>query len=510
MRRLLTLALTLTGLTTTMIALPTITPAGAAPRPVAATLQQIPLTGVAAGGRQPAALRAAGVRAPLLESAEMPTRPYSMLGVTWDVDPAVNDVVVHVRSRSGGTWSGWSVAQANDDVPNAGTPETRGTGTSRLRAGTVPIWAGPSDGVQVSVDRVLGAAPKNVKIELIDPGSSPADAQPAAPRASAGAAEPRPDIITRAQWGADESIRRGVPAYNPTVKVGFVHHTVNSNNYTPEQAAGIVRGIYAYHVQSNGWSDIGYNYLVDRYGRAYEGRAGGIDRYVFGAHTGGFNTDSFGVSLIGDFSTATPPPVMIDKLEDILAWKLGSAYRDPLGTATMTSGGGSYTRYPAGTQHTFQVISGHRDAGDTSCPGAVMYAMLPQIRAAVANKLGAGFADPVVSGDTRVPLGTSATVGLRAKALGSTAWTGTVATAGGDVVRSMTGTGGTAAVSWDLTGADGAPARPGTYVLTLAGTQGDSTALPLRQTVSVVAQSSCRGAPLARVRCRGLARGAGG
>jgi hypothetical protein len=158
------------------------------------------------------------------------------------------------------------------------------------------------------------------------------------PSGTAHAPRRRPEILTREQWGADESIRRGTPDYTSTVKVGFVHHTASSNDYTAAQAAAMVRGIYAYHVKSNGWSDIGYNVLVDRYGRAYEGRAGGIDRYVLGAHTGGFNVDSFGVSLLGDFSTG--PAVRHhhgDRLK-VLAWKLGLGLPRPRGQAVLTSG----------------------------------------------------------------------------------------------------------------------------------------------------------------------------
>src|SRR3712207_1240519 len=113
----------------------------------------------------------------------------------------------------------------------------------------------------------------------------------------------------------------------------------------------------AYHVKSNGWSDIGYNFLVDRYGRAYEGRAGGIDRFVVGAHTGGFNTDSFAVSLLGDFSTVPPSEQTLATLSDVLAWKLGTAYREPLGKAVLTSAGGGTSKYSAGQKATFDVVS---------------------------------------------------------------------------------------------------------------------------------------------------------
>ena len=91
-----------------------------------------------------------------------------------------------------------------------------------------------------------------------------------------------------------------------TIKAGFVHHTVNANDYTAEQVPAIIRGIYAYHTQSRGWSDIGYNFLVDRFGRIWEGRYGGVDRPVVGAHTLNYNEESFAMSAIGNFETAQP------------------------------------------------------------------------------------------------------------------------------------------------------------------------------------------------------------
>ncbi len=124
--------------------------------------------------------------------------------------------------------------------------------------------------------------------------------------------ESQPVILTRAQWGADESIRTRLPSYSSTIKAGFVHHTVNANSYSVADVPAVMRGIYAYHVKSNGWSDIGYNFLIDRFGRTWEGRYGGITRAVIGAHTGGFNTDTFAASLLGTYSTTAPPQVTMD------------------------------------------------------------------------------------------------------------------------------------------------------------------------------------------------------
>ncbi|HEY5182050.1 MAG TPA: N-acetylmuramoyl-L-alanine amidase [Dermatophilaceae bacterium] len=170
------------------------------------------------------------------------------------------------------------------------------------------------------------------------------------------------------------------PDYSRTLKVGFVHHTVTSNNYAPSDSAGIVRGIYAYHVNGNGWCDIGYNFLVDQYGQTFEGRFGGMDRPVIGAQAGGFNTDTFGVAALGTFTTATPPAAMLASIGRVLGWKLGLHGRNARGSAVLTSGGGPYTQYPAGTPVMVGVVSGHRDVDLTECPGNALYAQIPALR----------------------------------------------------------------------------------------------------------------------------------
>ena len=91
-----------------------------------------------------------------------------------------------------------------------------------------------------------------------------------------------------------------------------------------------MRGIEVYHVQGNGWNDIGYNFLVDRFGTIYEGRGGGIDRNVIGAHAQGFNTGTVGVALIGNFTAATPTQAQQAALVRLLAWRLDVAHVDPL------------------------------------------------------------------------------------------------------------------------------------------------------------------------------------
>ena len=152
------------------------------------------------------------------------------------------------------------------------------------------------------------------------------------------------------------------------VHAGFVHHTVNANDYTRAEVPGILRSIYAYHTQSRGWSDVGYNFLVDRFGRIWEGRYGGVDRPVVGAHTLGYNDDAFAMSAIGNFELVQPSQAMIEAYAALFAWKLS------LHGVTATSS----KQYV--TKRYFQAINGHRDAASTACPGKYLYAKIPEIR----------------------------------------------------------------------------------------------------------------------------------
>src|SRR5207245_2712828 len=170
-----------------------------------------------------------------------------------------------------------------------------------------------------------------------------------------------PQIVPRAGWGALEAIRRRAPHYAAGVRFAVVHHTAGTNSYGPGQSAAIVRGIELYHVRGNGWHDIGYNFLVDRYGQVFEGRYGGIDRPVMGAHAQGFDWGSVGVAVIGNYEGASLPAAARASLVKLLAWRLDLAHVDPLSTVTRISNGNP--RYRAGTAVRLRAISGHRDSG---------------------------------------------------------------------------------------------------------------------------------------------------
>ncbi|WP_338677081.1 peptidoglycan recognition protein [Streptomyces sp. SCSIO 30461] len=197
---------------------------------------------------------------------------------------------------------------------------------------------------------------------------------------------PRPAIVTRKGWGADESLREPQFIYSKTVKAAFVHHTATGNTYTCAQAPSVIRGIYRYHVVSSGWRDIGYNFVIDKCGNIYEGRAGGVTKAVMGAHTLGFNTDSMGIAVIGTFSSAQPSTASVNAIARLTAWKLGLFGANPKGTTLLTSGGGN--KFPKGTKAKLNVISGHRDGFATDCPGARLYSKLATVRTTAARLQG--------------------------------------------------------------------------------------------------------------------------
>jgi hypothetical protein len=169
------------------------------------------------------------------------------------------------------------------------------------------------------------------------------------------------------------------------VELAFVHHTVTANDYAPEESGAIVLGIARYHRDSNGWNDIGYNFLVDQYGQVFEGRAGGVEAAVAGAHAQGWNSRSTGVACLGTFSAVAQTEAGMDALARVIGWKLSLHGVPAEGEVVLTSFGGEANRYPAGTTVTFQRISGHRDGGITSCPGDTLYTQLADLRARAAR-----------------------------------------------------------------------------------------------------------------------------
>ncbi|MET8473401.1 peptidoglycan recognition protein [Streptomyces sp. NPDC006422] len=402
---------------------------------VPGSTQSLPLAPLASS----TATRAAGVPAEQ-GLTRRDVRPFSLVGVVWDDPDAVLHGDVQVRTRTTDTtrWSSWQNLEThNDDAPDPDTPERT---TGRLHGATAPLWVGDSDGVEVRVkpeapgapahpdeahpddvhsgaDRAESPAtlPKGLRLELVDPGDEPAQsaraegadpgvlpaldkkqtedeliaARGADPAAAAGSRPfigPRPRIITRKGWGADEKLRERKFGYTKTVKAAFVHHSASGNNYRCSQAPSVIRSIYRYHVKSSGWRDIGYNFLVDKCGNIYEGRAGGVTKPVMGAHTLGFNTNSTGIAVLGSFSSTKPPAAAVRAIARLTAWKLGLHGANPRGTTYLKSGGGNL--YRKGKNVRLKVISGHRDGFATECPGRQLYNKLGSARSSSARLQG--------------------------------------------------------------------------------------------------------------------------
>jgi len=324
---------------------------------------------------------------PVVLTGKRDSAPFDLVGVTWAAtDPAL-DSAVSIRVREAGTWTAWEPLGLEDAGPDATSAEARAV----RRVGTAPLLVDHADGIQVRVDRPGGRVPTDLRVNLIDAGQVAFDGQlaPSAPARTASAGSPYPNIILRSQWGADETLRSAPAEYNATVKVGVVHHTAGTNAYSAAEAAAQVRAVYAYHTLGHGWSDIGYNFLVDRFGRIYEGRAGGMDMPVRGAHAGGYNVDTVGVAALGNFEAVRAPTVMIDAIARVLAWKLSLYNRDAYGTTALMSQGGGTARLPMGETRDFPTIMGHRDVGATTCPGRYLFAKLPALRAKVKGRINA-------------------------------------------------------------------------------------------------------------------------
>ncbi|MFF7769144.1 peptidoglycan recognition protein [Streptomyces massasporeus] len=197
---------------------------------------------------------------------------------------------------------------------------------------------------------------------------------------------PRPGIVTRRGWGANEGLRESGFRYTKKVKAAFVHHTASGNNYRCSQVPSLIRSIYRYHVKSMGWRDIGYNFLIDKCGKIYEGRAGGVAKPVLGAHTLGFNSNSMGIAVLGSYGATKPSKSAVKAVARLTAWKLGLYRVNPKGKTYLKSAGSNLHR--KGKKVRLNVISGHRDGFKTECPGRKLYGKLGSARSKAARYQG--------------------------------------------------------------------------------------------------------------------------
>jgi hypothetical protein len=351
-------------------------PAGArAGKPTAADFELAPHGAVAASGH----VVSRPLRAP---------RRFSLVGLRWRgrIEPAIR---LRVR-RAGSRWTRWiALTGAPDGAPDPRSGEARAS-----RSSSSPVWVGSADWVQYRLSRPV----PGLRLHFVRVSRN--GWRPRTHRAQAG----QPAIQPRSTWDpADQCPPRTAPQYGD-VQVAFVHHTVSLNDYQPADVPSIILGICRFHRNSNGWNDIGYNFLVDKFGTLWEGRAGGIDQPVVGAQAQGFNSQSTGIANIGTFDDVPETDAALNAMAQLIRWKLPLTGAPTAGTTTLVSAGGSDNRYPAGTRVTLDRVSGHRDVDATDCPGGDLYNQLPQLRALVGSvapvkqrtRLTAAFQPPLV------------------------------------------------------------------------------------------------------------------
>lgn len=286
------------------------------------------------------------------------TDAFDMVALTW---VGATTAVARIRTRSDGAWSTWRTLHADHHAAEAGTNEA-----GRARSGTDPAFAPKSDAIEVQL-LTNTSPPDDLTIELINPGT--VDSPGLRPQG-----DDEPKIHTRSDWGADESLREsGNPLYNE-VRGAFVHHTAGANRYKKADVPSIIRGIYAYHVIGRGWRDIGYNFVVDKFGRIWEGRYGGTTKAVVGAHARSYNAHAFGASVLGTYTRNEPTQAALTAFAELIAWKFRLHEVDPTSVS-----------YPE--LKDVPAIAGHRDGGATACPGEVLYDQLSIVRGGVARRL---------------------------------------------------------------------------------------------------------------------------
>ena len=307
-------------------------------------------------------------------------RRFALAGVQWS---SPMGAAIEIRTRThDGQWSRWAPASVtgHDGDPTAAT-----SGASFGE----PLWVGAADIVQLR----SRSAVRGVVIHFVAARPSPTRAEAAA--ASVGAlalATPtlhagpgQPPIIARSAWAGNHAPPAGSAFYGE-IKLAFVHHTVNPNGYGPGEVPGMLLAIFDYHRYVRGFFDIGYNFVVDAFGRIWEARAGGIDEPVIGAQAGAYNAESTGAAVLGTFDSVVPSAAAIDALEHLLAWKLALHGVPSIGEVRVEvdPSDAYYTPFRPGQMVLLPRVAGHRQGDLTSCPGDAFFAHLPSIRPRVA------------------------------------------------------------------------------------------------------------------------------
>lgn len=304
---------------------------------------------------------------------------FDMVGLLWD-GGEIEALWLQVQDVEG-TWGDWIEVPVDAD---------HGPDDSEGRAGSAPVYTGPSTAFRFAV---VGA-PVGAEAMLLDTSALADSSQQAnstrqfAAGTGLNSNPPAPSwpgaafVRDRSQWDMDNCRREGAETNFSSAKAIVIHHTAATNNYSESQVPGIIAGHCYFHVNGRGWDDLGYNFMVDRFGNVWEGRTGSKTSPVQGAHTAGFNSQTQGVALMGNFDSATPTSATVSGLRQILDWMTGWHSINPTGQVTLEAKAGA-VGFEEGEVVTIPSIIGHRDLGSTTCPGGVFYATLATLRTQV-------------------------------------------------------------------------------------------------------------------------------
>ncbi len=339
-------------------------------------------------------------------------RNADLAGIEWPAASDASGLELRVQ-RPDGSFSPWVSAGGHGHGPDLSPASARLTGD--------PVWTGGGRRFQLRAGRALNG----VRLKLVDvsfgrtargqalaAGTRASEAALALVTPALAAGPGQPPIIARRAWARGVAHPRVAPEYGD-VEMAFVHHTENPNGYTSAEVPAMLRAIYAFHRYGNGWNDIGYNFVLDLFGRIWEARAGGVSEPVVGAQAGGYNLVSTGVAVLGSFSEVPISNAAKESLERLLAWKLSLHGVPTAGRVTVrvNPAGARYSRFPAGAHVSLPRIAGHRDGDSTDCPGDVLYGELPRIRRVVSQLAGR---------PARVTLNVAAGASAQAAVLGGT------------------------------------------------------------------------------------------
>jgi hypothetical protein len=296
---------------------------------------------------------------------------FDMVGLSWESGSP--ETLLMQLQASDGTWGQWQIVPVDDE---------HGPDGPRHRMGSVAIYTGEADGVRFAVDgTVVGGELMVFNTAAFATG--PAEGA----LGDVGDLGDPPDpswegpsfVRDRAEWDTADCRREEADLNWSTAQAIIIHHTAGSNSYGQSDVPGIIAAICSWHVDGRGWDDIGYNFLVDRYGGVWEGRTRSKTAPVQAAHTAGFNSKTQGVAMIGIFETELPTAAQLDGLLAILDWLSGWHSIDPTGTTSFAAGSGA-VGFDPGEIVTAPTVLGHRDLGSTSCPGGDYYETLGALR----------------------------------------------------------------------------------------------------------------------------------